>query len=253
MLKRQDLGRQVVKSPTGTVIIPEFELTIPPKRGQLTTVEGLLRSVISDLSIDQPLRKYQDPPTYGKIDKLLGNLHEALFDDSEGEPVIMTKEGVEVSDEDALNRSFTIKLDDPAGHSWIEFLGQGEGSDPKWSLRQYTRTREQNVELGLDDGGGGKDGVEKHVLHGVEELPKEALEAMKKMSLKEKKKYGETEEEEEEDDIPMLKNEEIFVFPGICSSCSAPLDTMMKRVAIPYFQVRNAQTVDRQRLTDRDT
>lgn len=33
-------------------------------------------------------------------------------------------------------------------------------------------------------------------------------------------------------------NEEIYVFPGTCSSCGHPLDTMMKKVNIPYFQVR---------------
>ena len=32
-------------------------------------------------------------------------------------------------------------------------------------------------------------------------------------------------------------NEEIFVFPGSCPSCSSSLDTLMKKVSIPYFKV----------------
>ncbi|KAG8700467.1 nucleolar zinc-finger protein, partial [Ceratobasidium sp. 395] len=38
------------------------------------------------------------------------------------------------------------------------------------------------------------------------------------------------------DDDDIVPNEEIYVFPGTCSSCSASLDTMMKRVIIPYFK-----------------
>ena len=42
---------------------------------------------------------------------------------------------------------FTIKLDDPSGNSFIETHG-GLG-DPKWSKREYPRTKEQDEQLGL--------------------------------------------------------------------------------------------------------
>lgn len=42
---------------------------------------------------------------------------------------------------------FTIKLDDPSGNSFIET--HGGLSDPKWSKREYTRDKEQDISLGL--------------------------------------------------------------------------------------------------------
>ncbi|KAJ7356644.1 hypothetical protein DFH08DRAFT_1075774 [Mycena albidolilacea] len=41
-----------------TIYTAEYELTLPASsRGQLTTVEGLVRDVVADLSMDQPLRR----------------------------------------------------------------------------------------------------------------------------------------------------------------------------------------------------
>ncbi|KAG9010668.1 nucleolar zinc-finger protein [Tulasnella sp. JGI-2019a] len=232
VLKREDLSRQIVKSPTATVILPEFELTIPPKRGQLTTVEGLIRTVIEDLSTEQPLRKIQDPPTYAKIETLLSSLHASLLDDAEGEPVSVTKEGGKISESEPVPNPFTVKLDDPAGNSWIEFLGGSMAHDSKWNMRQYHRTREQNVMLGLaqaDDQANEEyeAATANAKTHRRDDLPKEAIQALQKAHA-----GG----DDDDDEIPTLKNEEIYIFPGFCSSCSAPLDTMMKRVTIPYFQ-----------------
>ncbi|KAK4700956.1 zinc finger protein, partial [Phenoliferia sp. Uapishka_3] len=42
---------------------------------------------------------------------------------------------------------FTIKLDDPSGNSFIET--HGGLSDPKWSKREYPRSKEQDEALGL--------------------------------------------------------------------------------------------------------
>ena len=33
------------------------------------------------------------------------------------------------------------------------------------------------------------------------------------------------------------ENEEIFTFPGTCSSCGHPSNTLIKKVNIPYFKV----------------
>ena len=41
ILERVDLNRQVVRSTSCEILIPEFELMLPPtSRGQLTTVEA---------------------------------------------------------------------------------------------------------------------------------------------------------------------------------------------------------------------
>ncbi|KAG9073622.1 nucleolar zinc-finger protein, partial [Ceratobasidium sp. UAMH 11750] len=108
--------------------------------------------------------------------------------------------------------AFTVQLDDPAGNSWVEFIGSVD--DPKWHMRLYDRTPEQNALLGI--GGEAQTSEAKHIAN-----PKEVIEGGKRGAA-------------DEDDV--VPNEEIYVFPGTCSSCKAPLDTMMKRVIIPYFK-----------------
>ncbi|KAI0305984.1 zf-ZPR1-domain-containing protein [Multifurca ochricompacta] len=199
ILSRQDLNRQIVKSETCTVTIPEYELTIPASKGQLTTVEGIIQDVIRDLSYDQPLRRIQDEDTFIKIKALIDKLKAIISDeDEDGEGSAVLKEA---ASSEAPMPPFTLKLDDPAGNSFIEFVESM--ADPKWNLRTYRRTKEQNVTLGLvasDDLVVGEGGNSTEI--------------------------GPTDDD----------NEEIYIFPGVCSSCGHPLDTMMKKIAIPYFK-----------------
>ena len=249
MTQPTDLNRQLVKSGFATVSIPELAIEIPAKRGQLTTVEGILSDTLRDLEIDQPVRKHVDPPTYEKIEALCQRLRDILGEgkvpEDETEDAKDT-EMVEAGEEPKLrshgpvgsiptrggqaqpqpasadpNRTFppfSVRLDDPSGNSFIEFLGEitGRGvNDNKWTKRDYPRTKEQNELLGLAapptaEGDamqteGGDKGAQ------VSGFSKEA---------------GETEHE----------NEEIYSFPGTCSSCNAPLQTLMKKVNIPYFK-----------------
>ncbi|KAF8605869.1 putative ZPR1-protein binds to translation elongation factor eEF-1 [Ceratobasidium sp. AG-I] len=220
ILARSDLDRQLVKSASATLVIPELELTIPASRGQLTTVEGIVRDTVRDLEMDQPLRRVQDEVTWGKIEVLVGKMKDILGD-SEDEEEGKEGEGVgEVVQKSAAKvdkpmKPFTVQLDDPAGNSWIEFIGSMD--DPKWTMRQYERTPEQNAAIGL--GGGDAPAVTAEAKHVGS--AREVMDAEKKV-------------DGGDDDV--VPNEEIYVFPGTCSSCSAPLDTMMKRVIIPYFK-----------------
>ena len=200
VLSRKDLNRQLVKSQTCTVTIPEYELTIPASKGQLTTIEGIIGDTIRDLSYDQPLRRIQDEETYTKIQILIDKL-KSIVPDEDGSAA-----PTGTADLEAPMPPFTISLDDPAGNSFIEFVDSM--SDPKWKMRAYRRTREQNVTLGLV--------------------------ALDEPSDSVVDKYDDTTEAALPDD----PNEEIYVFPGVCSSCGHPLDTMMKKVVIPYFKVR---------------
>ncbi|KAG8908599.1 nucleolar zinc-finger protein [Tulasnella sp. 403] len=226
ILNRADTNRQVVRSATATIFIPELELTIPPKGGQLTTVEGLLRDIINDLSVAQPLRRIQDPPTYGKIDALLTRIHNCLGDNENGGPVTVTEDGEPIKGDEPVKMVLTVKVDDPAGNSWVEFLGSM--ADPKWSLKTYERSRKQNVELGLANP---DEETREEVLAKQVSKIDAPLTAGTVQKLTTEQANGEEEEERER-----LQNEEIFVFPGICSSCGGPLDTMMKKVVIPYFK-----------------
>ncbi|KAF9512650.1 hypothetical protein BS47DRAFT_1486086 [Hydnum rufescens UP504] len=211
---REDLDRQLVKANTCTVTIPEFELTIPAGRGQLTTIEGLFRDVIQDLSADQPLRRIQDEVTYGKIQSLVDGLSEIIADSDsdESDPPNITRERKKKERLEKPIRSFTVILDDPTGNSFIEF--RDSMADPKWSMRQYNRTREQNAELGLAS---------------ADVPPDSATVLPHKIVLT-------AESKEEASEAALNANEDIFVFPGVCASCGHALDTMMKKVVIPYFK-----------------
>ena len=210
ILVRSDLDRQIVRSPTCEIVIPELELTLPATtRGQLTTVEGLVRDVVSDLSMDQPLRRIQDEDGYRTIGALLDKLRAIIGDEKEDDDDQEDKTDqaaalAKTLDKDAPFPPFTIRLDDPAGNSWIEFIGSM--SDSKWNMRTYHRTLEQNVALGL--------------VAPEEEPPTTGEDG-----------------EEAASDNGAVTDDEVFVFHGHCSSCGHPSDTMMKKVTIPYFKV----------------
>ncbi|KNZ72095.1 Zinc finger protein zpr1 [Termitomyces sp. J132] len=148
ILARSDLDRQIVRSPSCEVLIPELELTLPPtSRGQLTTVEGLIRNMYADLNMDQPLRRIQDPEGAVTIEGLLGKLKAILGDedqeeDAEDEVKLGELNTKRASDKDAPLPAFTIKLDDPAGNSWIEFIDSM--ADPKWNMRKYRPINEKD-------------------------------------------------------------------------------------------------------------
>ena len=93
----------MVKSESASIKINEIDLEIPAttKRGCLTTIEGVISSIVEDLSADQPVRKHLDEVTYNKIDviiqKLLGYLEN--------------------------KETFTITVDDPAGNRYVCLYG----------------------------------------------------------------------------------------------------------------------------------
>jgi zinc finger protein len=217
ILEREDLDRQLVKSSSCTVTIPEFELTIPSGRGQLTTVEGLLRDIIADLGADQPLRRIENEAAYQKIQDIINGFQEILADSDDEERDEGLKESNLISSQrDVSMKPFTVILDDPAGNSFVEF--RGSMADPKWNMRTYHRTKRHNIQLGLAP----EDADQKS--------PEEAMNVSNEQAAMELIKEHLVDGAEDE-------NEEIYIFPGTCSSCGHPLDTMMKRVNIPYFQV----------------
>jgi zinc finger protein len=195
----------MVKSETCTVTIPEHELTIPASKGKLTTVEGIIKDVILDLSYNQPLRRIQDEDTYTKIQILIDKLKAIVPDEDED-----SEEGIAPTGSANLEAPmphFTVELDDPTGNSFIEFRGS-MASDPNWNFKTYRRTQEQNVALGLVSADADDSRTDEPHDDTTENAPK---------------------------DDP---DEEIYVFPGVCSSCGHSLNTMMKKLVIPYFKVR---------------
>lgn len=202
--QKEDFNRQVVKSETATCRFAELDIEIPPKRGQLTNVEGLLSEMIDDLESDQEARKEVQPDVYQKINEIIAKIKSYI----NGEPGTLP---------------LTFSVDDPSGNSWIEYV-PGEPSH-KWSMYEYNRTAEQNVFLGLISA----DEVAQHRLQEAS-AKKEATKANVSSSLSNgDSKTGES------SDIENLANE-VQTFHATCSSCFKPCETHMKTVNIPHFK-----------------
>ena len=93
----EDLSRQVIKSDSATIIIPEIEFEIPPltQRGSITTIEGVLKKSIDHLREDQDERTDKLPEVAAKITDLLTKM-------------TMYAHGITLP--------FTFIVDDPAGN-----------------------------------------------------------------------------------------------------------------------------------------
>ena len=166
--------------------------------------------MVSDLSQAQPLRQYQDPTSFEKIQAILDKLKLIVPDqDNEDAVAAATSETDPGDDDEKPVPPLTVMLSDPSGNSFLEFIGSM--SDVKWSMREYTRSLEDNIALGLVS----PDTVQAKNERVAKTAPPTKL----------------------SDWVEAPEVDEVLVFQGACSSCGRPLDTRMKRVDIPYFKV----------------
>lgn len=258
----EDLNRQVVKGEHATITIPEIQLTIPGKRGQLTTIEGILSDTLRDLEIDQPVRKHMQPEVYSKIEGLCDRLRDALGikseEDEERDEQSFNQtdlqshgaiSGITGTHDQTNERTFsplTFKIEDPTGNSFVEFLGSIEGrgmSDAKWSKRDFVRTKEQNEEVGLGTSAQPATEINQDARDTDDQEVRESKRSKdengnivplsgSQSGVAEDLGGGFNKEKGETD----RENEEIFSFEGNCGTCNAPLKTLMKKVNIPYFK-----------------
>ena len=110
--------------------IEELDIEVPPGRGRLTNVEGILSEVLKDLEEGQKQRKKQDPELFEKLDAIVQSLIKML---------------------NGGKFPVTISLDDPAGNSWIEPSTGDTSTKGKYSEKKYARNHAQNAALGLGD------------------------------------------------------------------------------------------------------
>ena len=109
-----DLNKQIVKSEHAVVKLVELDFEIPASRSILTTTEGLLQSIVTDLTLGLDQRE----PTLQEVLKNILNEIKLYL----------------------AGKEFTLVLDDPSGNSYIE--------DAK-NIQEYTRTKEQTEALGF--------------------------------------------------------------------------------------------------------
>ncbi|KAI6199711.1 hypothetical protein M3Y96_00655800 [Aphelenchoides besseyi] len=128
-----DLARDVLKSDTCYLSIPDLKLEAGcgTLSGRFTTIEGLLIDTKEQLKVQSAFffgDSAQNDPAKPKLDSIFDAIDEVL----------------------AMKRSVTLVLDDPAGNSYIQSITD-EANDPRLTKEFYTRSYEQNDELGLND------------------------------------------------------------------------------------------------------
>lgn len=129
-----DLSRDVLKSETCSLSIPELEFEVGSYAlgGRFTTVEGIIMAVKEQLGDPQRSHMLGDSTDRDKAEKLECFLKKI-------DEIIECK------------RQVTLILDDPAGNSYIQSLGDDDAPDDRLKITRYERNFEQNEELGLND------------------------------------------------------------------------------------------------------
>ncbi|KAF2030099.1 zinc finger protein-like protein zpr1 [Setomelanomma holmii] len=195
--KPEDLSSQIVKSDTAIFRIEDVDLEIPPGRGQLSNVEGILSMVAQDLEQKQDERKEVMPDVYEQLQGVI----ETIKQMASGQKL-----------------PFKLTVDDPAGNSSIE--PPSELYAGKYSRQEYPRTAAQNEALGLGDTSGEAPATEirpeYHASQMYPEMP-----------------AGSMVNNVDEDDI--VENQ-VYSFPATCPGCTKTCTTNMKMVNIPHFK-----------------
>ncbi|KAH7133240.1 ZPR1 zinc-finger domain-containing protein [Dactylonectria estremocensis] len=133
-----DLARDILKSETCALECPELQLQVNPGTlgGRFTTVEGLLTQVRNDL--------------HSQIFEADGSGHGgdslALKEKTQWDEFFSGLDAAIAGD-----KPFTIILTDPFASSFVQPLVDPPAPDPSIQREKYTRTDEEEEELGLKD------------------------------------------------------------------------------------------------------
>ena len=127
-----DMTRDVLKSETCSIIIPELEFEMGGHAigSRFTTIEGLMNNVMENILQNS---------FWGGGDGLAPDIAEKLDKFKEKFAAFLE-----------VKENFTLVLDDPAGNSYLQNFYAPE-EDPEMTIEDYERTFEQNDELGLND------------------------------------------------------------------------------------------------------
>ena len=129
-----DMSRDVIKSDTAAVEIPEVELVMEGGSlgGMYTTVEGLLTALLDKLLEGNPFMSHSADSA----------------EDSRRSAFDLFTERLTAVRDGAV--PFTLRLRDPLANSWI-YSPTAPEPDPRLRHEPYARTHEENLELGILD------------------------------------------------------------------------------------------------------
>jgi zinc finger protein len=171
----------------------------------MNTVEGVIRKAVEGLAVEQPYRHEHAPEIAQQIDAVISQLNA-------------------MADGNAL--PFTFEIDDPSGNSFVSFdtvTYIDPGQDPKLTLTQYNRTKEQMVAMG-------------YIAEDMPDMPD-----IDSLQLEEQKAEEEVKISAQNMDFsePIDENrptEEGMEFETPCYSCFKPGVTRMCIVNVPHFK-----------------
>lgn len=129
---RDDMSRDVLKSDNCSIEIPELDCEVGPSclAGRFTTIEGLLASIKDQLSESGAMfRDSEDVNSKIRMDKFIGKLDAIVQGET---PCVLI-------------------LDDPSGNSYVQALTDDGTLDDRLKITKYTRSFEQDDELGIND------------------------------------------------------------------------------------------------------
>jgi zinc finger protein len=129
-----DLARDVLKSATCSIEIPEieFECSEGTLGSMFTTVEGLISQMLDQLAgVQQAGFHIGDSITPEEQGSFRGTLKKMLD----------MKEG---------RMPFTLIMDDPLSHSYLQSTADDPKDDPNLTKAEYMRTEEQDEDLGIN-------------------------------------------------------------------------------------------------------
>lgn len=129
---KEDFSRDLLKSETCNMEIPELELEVGPAvlGGRFTTVEGIIAAIKDQLSSSTAFTgDSSDSETVNRMEAFITQLEEIL----------------------SGQRKVTLILDDPAGNSYVQSLSDDGYPDDRLKIIKYDRNFEQNEKLGLND------------------------------------------------------------------------------------------------------
>ncbi|KAL8513056.1 hypothetical protein ACS0TY_019297 [Phlomoides rotata] len=209
-------NRQVVKSETATIRIPELDFEIPPEaqRGSLSTVEGILVRAANELEALQEERKKIDPRTAEAIDEFLIKLRACATGESH----------------------FTFVLDDPSGNSFIE-NPCAPSPDPTLTIKFYERTPEQQAALGYV-ADTSQEPVLGNNLDETNNLTQRQEEPHGSVGARAGRRAIAQGNSTEIADALFRYSapEEVMTFPTTCGACATKCECRMFVTNIPYFQ-----------------
>ncbi|KAH8394075.1 hypothetical protein KR215_002496 [Drosophila sulfurigaster] len=127
---KEDLTRDVLKSETCGLAIPELDMDVGPHAlcGRFTTVEGLLVAMREQLD-GRFFHDSADEASKQQLQRFLDTFDNVL----------------------KLEHVITLVLQDPAGNTYVQSLRDDDEPDDNLTVERYDRSFEDNEELGLND------------------------------------------------------------------------------------------------------